>query len=324
MAISNEIYQDALKLTTSPLTVTPQVRRQRIISVYPTQLQAAVRSFPIPMNDLMKGLNMRNPKNTRLPQGFMTELGKRVAAILMGKEWRPEYNDATVKQSFAAFFNAVSESNFKKQMEKNRILEDLTLAFALNAAQKHSKSNELEDHARRLILDRNLALFIRLVLIVLEDHDWARGRPELTSDLRNMESRLLELTPTVEEIDTSGLPHDHSEEKDEGIVPRGTLDDSETSADVFPGVNKWLYLDIGRKLRGPWSDRQMYEWYAAGVLPDELQVGELEETDSSPVSQFIGRIQRSRVPESTNLKDMPSGLVNIAPKKTARTPNPEA
>lgn len=158
----------------------------------------------------------------------------------------------------------------------------------------------------------------------MKDHDWARGRPELTSDLRNMESRLLELTPKVEEINTSGLPHDHSEEKDEGTVPRETLDDSETSADVFPGVNKWLYLDIGRKLRGPWSDRQMHEWYAAGVLPDELQVRELEETDLSPMSQFIGHIKRSRVPESTNLKDMPPGLVNIAPKKTARTPNPEA
>lgn len=83
----------------------------------------------------------------------------------------------------------------------------------------HSKSNELEDHARRLIVDRNLALFIRLVFIVLEDHDWARGRPELTSNLRNTESSLLELTPTVEEINTSRLPHDHSEEKDEGNFP---------------------------------------------------------------------------------------------------------
>ena len=42
------------------------------------------------------------------------------------------------------------------------------------------------------------------------------------------------------------------------------------------------------------------------------------------MSQFIGRIKHSRVPESTNLKDMPPGLVNVAPKKTARTPNPEA
>lgn len=168
MAISHEVYQNALKLTTSPLTVTPQVRHQRIMSVYPTQLQAAVRSFPNPMNDLMKDLNMRNPKNTRVPQGLMTELGKRGAEILTGKEWRPEYNDTTVKQSFAAFFNAVSESNFKKQMEKNRIIEDLTLAFAFNAAQKHSKSNELENHAQRLTLDRKFALFIRLFLYCIE------------------------------------------------------------------------------------------------------------------------------------------------------------
>lgn len=28
------------------------------------------------MNDLMEDLNMRNPKNTRLPQGFMTRAGK--------------------------------------------------------------------------------------------------------------------------------------------------------------------------------------------------------------------------------------------------------
>lgn len=41
------------------------------------------------------------------------------------------------------------------------------------------------------MVDRHLALFIRLISLVLRDHDWVRDRPELTNRLSTLESKLL-------------------------------------------------------------------------------------------------------------------------------------
>lgn len=134
---------------------------------------------------------MRDSKSTRFPHGFMAKLKERLMGLLMGKEKRPEYNDAAVKRSFAAFYNAFSEPSFEKRMEKDRRVEDLVLIFFSNATKELSKGKQPRDDAWRLMADRHLALFVRLVSLVLKDHDWVRDRPELTSRLTTLESKLL-------------------------------------------------------------------------------------------------------------------------------------
>lgn len=134
---------------------------------------------------------VRDSKSTKFPHGFMAELDKRLTGVLMGKEKRPEYNDAAVKRTFAAFFNAFSEPNFKKRMEKDRRMEDLVLIFFSNATKELSKGKQQGDDAWKLMVDRHLALFVRLVSLVLKDHDWVRDRPDLTSRLATLESKLL-------------------------------------------------------------------------------------------------------------------------------------
>jgi hypothetical protein len=144
------------------------------------------------MNDLMKDFSLlRDSKSTRFPHGFMGKLEERLTGLLMGKEKRPEYNDATVKRSFAAFFNAFSEPNFKKRMEKDRRVEDLVLIFFSNATKELQKGKQPSDDSWKLMVDRHLALFVRLVSLVLKDHDWVRDRPELSSRLATLESKLL-------------------------------------------------------------------------------------------------------------------------------------
>lgn len=121
----------------------------------------------------------------------MGELEKRLTGVLMGKERRPEYNDSAVKRTFAAFFNAFSEPSFKKRMEKDRRVEDLVLIFFSNAAKELQKGKAAGDDGWKLMVDRHLALFIRLVSLVLKDHEWTRERPELMSRLATLESKLL-------------------------------------------------------------------------------------------------------------------------------------
>ena len=134
---------------------------------------------------------LRDSKSTRFPHGFTTELEKRLTGVLMGKEKRPEYNDATIKRTFAAFFNAFTEQGFKKRMEKDRRVEDLVLIFFSNATKELQKGKPPGDDTWKFMVDRHLALFVRLISLVLKDHDWVRDRPELTNRLATLENKLL-------------------------------------------------------------------------------------------------------------------------------------
>ena len=154
--------------------------------------QAPVQRTSTSINDLMKDFSLvRDSKSTRFPHGFTAELEKRLMGVLMGKEKRPEYNDSAVKRSFAAFFNAFSEPSFKKRMEKDRRMEDLVLIFFSNATKELSKGKAPGEDGWKLLVDRHLALFVRLAGLVLKDHDWVRDRPELSGRLATLESKLL-------------------------------------------------------------------------------------------------------------------------------------
>ena len=184
----NDAYLYALRVAYLAYLVQPRARRTQHVPAPAAPIQRSSTSI----NDLMKDFSLvRDSKSTKFPHGFMAELEKRLTGVLMGKEKRPEYNDAAVKRTFAAFFNAFSEPNFKKRMEKDRRVEDLVLIFFSNATKELSKGKQQGDDAWKLMVDRHLALFVRLVSLVLKDHDWVRDRPDLTNRLATLESKLL-------------------------------------------------------------------------------------------------------------------------------------
>jgi hypothetical protein len=77
-------------------------------------------------------------------------------------------------------------------MELSRRVEDLVLIFFSNAAKELQKGKGITDTSWKLMADRHVALFIRLISLVLKDRqDWSRDRPELTSRLEVLESKLL-------------------------------------------------------------------------------------------------------------------------------------
>ena len=201
----NDAYLYALRIAYLAYLLQPRGRRTQHVPAP----QAPVQRSSTSINDLMKDFSLvRDSKSTKFPHGFMAELEKRLTGVLMGKEKRPEYNDAAVKRTFAAFFNAFSEPSFRKRMEKDRRVEDLVLIFFSNATKELSKGKQQGDDAWKLMVDRHLALFVRLVSLVLKDHDWVRDRPELTSRLATLESKLLahdqDLTATPTRNGTSG------------------------------------------------------------------------------------------------------------------------
>ena len=184
----DEAYLFALRVAYLAYLLQPRARRTQHVPAPPVQIQRSSTSI----NDLMKDFSLlRDSRSTRFPHGFMSELEKRLTGVLMGKERKPEYNDAAIKRTFAAFFNAFTEQSFKKRMEKDRRVEDLVLIFFSNATKELQKGKAPGDDAWKLMVDRHLALFVRLISLVLKDHDWVRDRPELTTRLATLESKLL-------------------------------------------------------------------------------------------------------------------------------------
>lgn len=134
---------------------------------------------------------IRDSKSSRFPHGFISELEKRLTGVLMGKERRKEYQDPLVVRTFAAFLNALKDQTFKKRMEKDRRAEDLVLIFYSNATKELSKGKEPDDDSWRFMVDRHVALFVRLFALILKSNDWAKERPELASRLATLEAKLL-------------------------------------------------------------------------------------------------------------------------------------
>lgn len=166
----------------------PKARRTQQVTQAPKPISRSSTSI----QDLVKDFSLiRDSKSTRFPHGFTAELDKRITGVLVGKERMPEYNDALVKRTFATFLNEFKNPTFRKSMEKDRRVEDLLLIFFSKATSELQKGKTSDDDAWKLMVDRHVALFVRLISSTLKKDDWARDRPELTSRLQTLESKLL-------------------------------------------------------------------------------------------------------------------------------------
>lgn len=189
----NDAYLYALRVAFLSYLLNPRHRRGASASVSNAGPLAPNKpQHTSTFNELMRDFSLaRDSKSSTFPKGFISELEKRITKVLYGKEFRKEYQDAAVKRTFAAFFNALTEASFRKRMEKDRRVEDLVLIFFSNATKELSKGKAPDDTAWKLLVDRHVALFVRLISLTIADHDWIRDRPELVSKLSTLEKKLL-------------------------------------------------------------------------------------------------------------------------------------
>lgn len=134
---------------------------------------------------------VRDVKSSRFPKEFMKELEKRLRGVLVGTERMPEYADALVKRTFAAFLNEFTNPAFRKGVEKDRKPEDLILIFYSSATKELQKGKAPTDDSWKLMVDRHIALFVRFLSAVLKTNDWAKEKPELAARLQTLENKLL-------------------------------------------------------------------------------------------------------------------------------------
>jgi hypothetical protein len=144
------------------------------------------------IGDLVQDFSLiKDTKSAKFPHGFMSPLEKRIQGVLVGTERLPGYNDAAVKRTFAEAYTAFTEQGFRRRMDKERRVEDLVLIFYSNATKALQKGKGPDDDSWKLLVDRHVALFVRLISNTLKDHGNDKDRPELMSRLANLESKLL-------------------------------------------------------------------------------------------------------------------------------------
>ena len=148
---------------------------------------------------------VKDSKTAKFPHGFMSPLEKRIQGVLIGKERLPGYNDAAVKRTFAEAYTAFTEQGFRRRMDKERRVEDLVLIFYSNATKSLQKGKTPEDDSWKLLVDRHVALFVRLISATLKDIGNDKDRPELMSRLSTLENKLLtnDQDLTVDSSDTA-------------------------------------------------------------------------------------------------------------------------
>ncbi|PVH88463.1 hypothetical protein DL98DRAFT_509172 [Cadophora sp. DSE1049] len=184
----NDAYTFALRVAYLHHLLQPRAKRKQYVSA-PKPVKARKT---VMIGDLVQEFSLiKDTKSAKFPHGFMSPLEKRIQGVLVNTERLPGYNDAAVKRTFAEAYTAFTEAGFRRRMDKERRVEDLVLIFYSNATKALQKGKAPDDDSWKPLVDRHVALFVRLISNTLKAHGNDKDRPELMSRLATLESKLL-------------------------------------------------------------------------------------------------------------------------------------
>ncbi|KAI1820220.1 hypothetical protein F4861DRAFT_543121 [Xylaria intraflava] len=182
----DDAYSYALRVAYLHYLVQPKTKRKQWVPA-PKPL---ARTHTSNIADLVKEFVPGNSTSVKLPHSFHTPLLKRMEGVIRGSEALPGYNDAAVKKTFAQAYTAFTEASFKKSIDKERKVEPLVLIFYSAATKACGLGHTSGDDSWKLLVDRHVALFVRLVTHILRAQG-ERDKPELMSRLTTLENKLL-------------------------------------------------------------------------------------------------------------------------------------
>ncbi|KAL7628653.1 hypothetical protein AAE478_000168 [Parahypoxylon ruwenzoriense] len=188
LAVSHDdAYTYALRVAYLHYLLQPKAKRKQWVPAP----KPPPRSHTSNIADLVKEFVPGNSSNVKLPHGFRSPLEKRMERVIMGAEKLPGYNDAAVKKTFAQAYTAFTEQAFRKNVDKERKVEPMVLIFYSAATKACSLGHERSDDSWKLLVDRHVALFVRLVTNILRDQGHERDKSDLVTRLNTLENKLL-------------------------------------------------------------------------------------------------------------------------------------
>ena len=186
---SDDAYSYALRTAYLHYLLQPRPRLQ--IAAPPPNVALNRMSTGGSFQDLVADFSrtQRDPKSIRFPKGFLPILKERITAVLMGQERHAEYKEQAIKRTFGSFYSALAEPRYYENTAKSRRPEDLLLIFYTHATKELKQLHQ--DDAWKPLVDRHVALFVRLMSTIIKDNNWASGNPELMTRLTTLEKKLL-------------------------------------------------------------------------------------------------------------------------------------
>jgi hypothetical protein len=246
----DDAYSFALRIAFLRYLLQPRKKRKEYVSAPKPPPRVHTSSVA----DLVKELVPTGSTSVKLPNGFRHSLEKRMSGVLMGIEKLPGFSDAAVKRTFAEAYTAFTAKDFQKSIDKDRKVEPLVLIFYSAASKAQGRGKPAEDHSWKVLVDRHLAMFIRLLSSILKD----KGDVELVTRLNTLEKKLMSNDQNLY-LDTGQEDHSYVEVDIPLTYEVKDMHMVQLVAKIFGVTNSQVQADI---------DRNTSAWTEAAALND--------------------------------------------------------
>lgn len=187
-----DAYNYALSVAFLHYLLQPKRKRKEYVTV--PKAPTRVHTYTQNIGELVKEFiptGSTSGKEVKLPHSFSGWLEKRMGHVVRGTEKLQGFSDPNLKRSFAEAYTSFTEASFRKSLDKDRKLEPLILIFYSSASRAQGRGKAPDDHTWKILVDRHLALFVRLILSIFREHGTDKDKPELMGKLQTLEQKLL-------------------------------------------------------------------------------------------------------------------------------------
>lgn len=248
----DDAYSFALRIAFLRYLLQPRKKRKEYVS---TPKPSPHRVHTSSVSELVKELVPSGSTSVKLPSGFRHSLEKRMSGVLQGIERMPGFSDAAVKRTFAEAYTAFTAKDFQKTIDKDRKVEPLVLIFYSSAAKAQGRGRPAEDHSWKVLVDRHLAMFIRLLSSILRD----KGDVELVTRLNTLEKKLMSNDQNLY-LDANQEDHSYVEVEIPLTYEVKDMHMVQLVAKIFGVTNSQVQADIDRNMSA-WTEEEALKDY---------------------------------------------------------------
>lgn len=277
-------YSYALRVAFLNYQLQPKKKRKEYVPVpKPVRSHTASSSVTDLMKEFMPSSSSSSSSaaNSKLPHGFRGALEKRMEGVLRGVEKLPGYNDAAVKRTFGEAYTAFTDDKFRKNIDKDRKIEPLILIFYTSASKAQMRGKLAGDDSWKPLIDRHVALFVRLVSNLIREMGSDQNRPEFMNRLATLEKKLLTNDQDLGSLDASASEHKTIEVEIPLTYDVKDMPMVQTVARIFGRTTAEVQTDIDRDLT-TWTpeaalhDLKIYQHQLTMNMPGALRRGDFD------------------------------------------------
>ncbi|KAK4648190.1 uncharacterized protein QC761_107840 [Podospora bellae-mahoneyi] len=296
----DDAYSFALRIAFLNYLLQPRKKRKEYVNTPKPPPRAHTSS----MSELMKDLT--GSASIKLPHAFRQFLERRMSGVLQGIERLPGFSDAAVKRTFAEAYTAFTAKDFQKSIDKDRKVEPLVLIFYSAATKAQGRGKAPDDHSWKYMVDRHLAMFIRLLSSILKD--LGSEKSDLIARLNMLEKKLMTNDQNLY-LDTGQEEHKYVEKDIPLTYEVKDMLMVQTVAKIFGVTNSQVQSDIDRNMSSWTEDNALKDFKGYQFRLSAGMAGTLRKSDFDVNEAF----EEWRRQEGPHLAKIFSELLSVRP-----------